>query len=66
MFVYFHGGGWDFSDLDSSDYICSHISREVNCLVLSVSYRLAPECNYPIPLEDCYMVVKWSYRNLSK
>ncbi|WP_371410100.1 alpha/beta hydrolase fold domain-containing protein, partial [Bacillus toyonensis] len=45
MFVYFHGGGWDFSDLDSSDYICSHISREANCLVLSVAYRLAPECN---------------------
>ncbi|MCU4771082.1 alpha/beta hydrolase [Bacillus toyonensis] len=66
MFVYFHGGGWDFSDLDSSDYICSHISKEANCLVLSVAYRLAPECNYPIPLEDCYMVVKWAYRNLNK
>ncbi|HDR6315565.1 TPA: alpha/beta hydrolase fold domain-containing protein [Bacillus thuringiensis] len=60
-FLYiFKEGGWVFSDLDSSHYI----SREANCIVLSVVYRVAPECIYPISLEDRYTAVKWAYRNL--
>ncbi|MEE6146310.1 alpha/beta hydrolase [Bacillus cereus] len=66
MLVYFHGGGWVFSDLDSSDYICSYISKNANCIVMSVAYRLAPENKYPIPLEDCYTAVKWAYENRKK
>jgi acetyl esterase len=66
LLVYFHGGGWVFSDLDSSDYVCSYISRNANCIVMSVAYRLAPENKYPIPLEDCYTAVRWAYRNLNK
>jgi acetyl esterase len=66
ILIYFHGGGWVFSDLDSNDYACCFIARNAECIVISVGYRLAPEHKYPIPFEDCYEAVKWVFNNTNK
>ncbi|MGY1422635.1 alpha/beta hydrolase [Bacillus cereus] len=63
ILVYFHGGGWVFSDIDGSEYVCNHISKVSNCIVVSVGYRLSPEFKYPIPLEDAYTSVQWVLNN---
>lgn len=35
------------------------VSSELNCLVVSVDYRLAPETPFPGALEDSYATLRW-------
>jgi len=63
LLVYYHGGGWVIGDLDTHDHICRKLAREVNCVVLSVDYQLAPEHPFPEPLNDCYAALEWAVAN---
>ncbi len=56
--IFFHGGGWVTENIDSYNYICKQISKNTNCIVISVDYRLAPEYPFPQGLDDCYEVTK--------
>lgn len=56
--IFFHGGGWVTENIDSYNYICKQISKQTNCIVISVDYRLAPEYPFPQGLDDCYEVTK--------
>jgi acetyl esterase/lipase len=58
--LYIHGGGFRVGDLDTEDHACRHlIEQVVDCMVISVNYRLAPEHPFPAALEDCYAALKW-------
>lgn len=59
--IYFHGGGWVVGSLDAVDAICRRIAKSSECTVISVAYRLAPEHKFPVPLEDCYLAVRWIF-----
>jgi acetyl esterase len=52
--VWFHGGGWVVAGLDTHDAMCRMLANAAQCTVTSVAYRLAPEHQFPIPLEDCW------------
>lgn len=56
--IYIHGGGWTIGDIDTYSQTCQNISDEFNMIVYSIDYRLAPEYQYPVPLEDCYHAVQ--------
>ena len=58
-FYWIHGGGMVFGDVNGSDPYCAAIAAELNVLVASVEYRLAPEHPFPAPLEDCYAGLAW-------
>lgn len=57
--VFFHGGGWVVGTIDQYEHLARVLAVETGCAVLSVGYRLAPECPYPAGLEDCYAAVEW-------
>jgi len=54
LIVFFHGGGFVLCDLDSHDALCRSLANASGYAVASVEYRLAPECRFPGPVEDCY------------
>ncbi|TCW37839.1 acetyl esterase/lipase [Laceyella sacchari] len=57
--LYIHGGGYVLGHPDRDDINCEITVLEVNCVVVSVDYRLAPEHPYPAAIEDCYAALKW-------
>ncbi len=63
ILVFFHGGGWVVGNLDSVDGFCRALCHEGRWLVVSVDYRLAPECRFPGPLEDCWAATQWVARH---
>lgn len=58
--IYLHGGGWCLgsSRMSPYDLLARKIVRELDAVVLSVEYRLAPAFHFPVPYEDVYRVVK--------
>ena len=52
--VYYHGGGMVFGTLDSHDPICRAIALGVECVVISIDYRLAPEHKFPTAVLDSW------------
>ena len=60
ILVWFHGGGWVVGDLDQTDAACRLFAKESGAVVVSVDYRLAPECQFPGPVEDCYAATQWA------
>ena len=66
IIVWFHGGGWVFGSVNSSDGLTRHLAHQSGYVVLSVDYRLSPEIKFPGPFNDCYGVTKWVYENSDK
>lgn len=58
-FIFLHGGGFVVGSVEHYDGFCKKIAHDVNCMVFSVDYGLAPEHKFPEPVEECYEVAKW-------
>lgn len=63
LIVYFHGGGFVIGDLETHDHLCRDLANASGCSVVAVDYRRAPECRFPIPLDDCIAAVRWIAAN---
>jgi acetyl esterase/lipase len=61
--LYIHGGGYILGSADMMDPALQQLVSELNCVIVSVDYRLAPEHPFPAPLEDCYAALKWFSEN---
>ncbi|USW50096.1 Putative alpha/beta hydrolase-3 [Septoria linicola] len=57
--LYMHGGGFVTGGLETDDYMCREVGRQLPVVVLSVEYRLAPEHPFPTGIEDCFTVIEW-------
>lgn len=60
IYLYFHSGGYVVYNIDTADPQCRILANAVNCIVISVGYRLAPEARFPAPVEDCFAAVQWA------
>jgi acetyl esterase/lipase len=58
-----HGGGLVLGSYEGDDARFDRWCQEYDCVGVSVEYRLAPECPYPGPIEDCYAGLKWVHTN---
>lgn len=56
--VFFHGGGFVVGDLDTHDGVCRRLCRDLDAVVVSVDYRLAPEHPFPAAYDDCLAVAR--------
>lgn len=59
VLVYFHGGGWVWSSVDTHDRLAREYAAAAGCAVVSVDYALSPEAQFPQALEECAAVVRW-------
>ena len=58
-FLHMHGGGFVLGMPEINDQSNRALALELDCVVVSVDYRLAPETRYPGALEDCYAALRW-------
>lgn len=63
MIIYIHGGGWVIGSVEMGDWMCSTTALEVDAVVVSIEYRLAPRHKFPAAVEDCYAALLWCSEN---
>ncbi|KAI9286548.1 Alpha/Beta hydrolase protein [Umbelopsis sp. AD052] len=59
IYIHIHGGGFIGGWTCEDRQLCHYIAQNVNCVVISIAYRFAPEYPYPTGLHDCQAAVKW-------
>lgn len=57
--IYLHGGGYVLGDAVSDTAIIKDTAAQLDCVVVAVDYRLAPETLWSGSLEDNYAGLKW-------
>jgi triacylglycerol lipase len=63
VLLHIHGGGYVFGSAAGSGPANVRTASELQCVVASVDYRLAPETRAPGAVEDCYAALAWLSRN---
>lgn len=58
ILVYFHGGGWVWSSVDTHDRLAREYAAAGEVAVVSVDYALSPEAKFPQALEECAAVTR--------
>jgi len=58
-YLFIHGGGFIECGVDFTDYVQRSLAARTGCVVVGLSYRLAPEHPFPAGLEDCQDVLRW-------
>lgn len=62
VIVSVHGGGWVYGDKERYQFYCMSLAQR-GFAVVNFTYRLAPEFQYPAPLEDTNLVFGWILRH---
>ncbi len=60
--VSIHGGGWIYGDKELYSHYCMRLAQR-GFTVVNFTYRLAPEYQYPAPLQDTCNVMRWMQEN---
>jgi acetyl esterase len=59
MVLLIHGGGWAFGSIEETEPLARHLASLSGAVVVSTSYRLAPEQPFPAGLHDCEATLRW-------
>lgn len=63
VLLHLHGGAFCLMSPDTFAGMEANWSLDHRCVVVSVDYRLAPECPFPAGPEDCYAALLWIVAN---
>ena len=61
VMLYLHGGGYVFGSTRTHRAMAAGISRAAKSRVLSLDYRLAPECPFPAAVDDSIAAYRWLF-----
>ncbi|OCK74006.1 hypothetical protein K432DRAFT_410225 [Lepidopterella palustris CBS 459.81] len=64
--IIIHGGGFCTAGPDAEEGNCRDLVKEFGAVCVNVDYRLAPEHPFPIAIQDCWDVVKWTAANAAQ
>lgn len=64
--LHMHGGGFVMRDAKSALHQVQQLAADLDCVVIAVDYRLAPETPFPGALDDNYASLKWLYQNAAQ
>jgi acetyl esterase/lipase len=56
-----HGGGYVIGAMEPQEPVHRSMVAALNCVIVTVDYRLAPETPHPGPVEDCYAALSWLF-----
>jgi len=59
--LWVHGGGMIAGSYQQNEAFLRFICKTLQCKVVAVDYRLAPEHPYPAAIDDCYEALKWMF-----
>jgi acetyl esterase/lipase len=57
--LYLHGGGFVAGDARQNLRALKALAVRLDCVIVSVQYRLATTAAFPAPMEDSYTALKW-------
>ena len=61
-----HGGGYVLGSAATAVPDLQVLAQALDCVVVTVEYRLAPETRFPGSLEDNYAALKWLHANAAQ
>lgn len=64
--IHLHGGGYVAGTALSQVPYLQGVARELDCVVVTVDYRLAPETPFPGSLEDNYAALRWMFKSAAE
>jgi acetyl esterase/lipase len=64
--VHTHGGGFIMGDAASMIAPLQSIAAALDCVIVTVEYRLAPETTFAGSIDDNYAALKWVYDNAAQ
>lgn len=61
-----HGGGFVLGSIEMDHGTGVTLARQLDVVVATVEYRLAPEHPFPAGVEDCYAALVWLHREAAR
>ncbi|RXM41324.1 alpha/beta hydrolase [Chryseobacterium sp. CH21] len=59
VLLYFHGGAFIYGTPEQYDFIFFRLALDIDAVIVSVDYRLAPEHPFPAAMKDGYDTLLW-------
>lgn len=66
ILLYFHGGAFIYGTPEQYDFIFFRLALDINAMIISVDYRLAPEHPFPAAMQDGYDTLLWLAENADR
>lgn len=64
--LWMHGGGLVLGTAEQDHELAGGLARDAGVLVVSVTYRLAPEQPFPAALDDCHHALRWLHERANE
>jgi len=58
-----HGGGFVGGSVAEVEFLHRPLAAELECAIISVDYRIAPETRFPGNIKDCYSALAWTFEH---
>lgn len=64
--IYIHGGGFIVGSLDQFETAMRRLAEGSGAQVYAIDYKLAPEYQWPVQIQECEFVVRWLFERAAE